>query len=171
MFDYFAVFYYVVVTSPAIAILIWLVFIVRKFFFKKKSASRILLVTAILYSLIAAYGIYSVNNLVKMGNERSANKIHNESEEDFQAVLNFKKPTHAEPIEWYADGGTILYKGYGYFIEVRKQIEEQNNIQGFIYGPRIIYKKNDEKGIPLEKSDFKFYPTEKLVKLLESSKD
>lgn len=169
MFDFFSVFYYVVVTSPVISLLIWLVFIVRKFFFKKKTANRIFLVAAILYSLLAGYGVYSVNNLVKMGNERSAKKIHNESEEDFQAVLNFKKPSHAEPVQFYADGGTILYKGYGYFIEVRKQLENQNNIQGFIYGPRIIYEKTDEKGIPLEKSDQKFYPTGELQKLLESN--
>ncbi len=86
---------------------------------------------------------------------------------DFESVKAGYKPVYANiVIEAYADGGTILYKHDGYFIEVHKEITTQNEMQGYIYGPKIIYEEKDAKGIPLEKSDLRFYSTDDLRKLL-----
>ena len=95
--------------------------------------------------------------------------------EDFLAVQNFKKPIYARPVDYAADGGTIVYKGQGYFIEVRKSIETQNldqpnEVQGYIYGPRIIYGAKNEKGINYEKQDLKFYPAQVLRDLLDKNR-
>ena len=99
--------------------------------------------------------------------------------EDFNAILNFKKPVHATidrdaPIP--LDGGTHYYQGMGYRLtwvqsglELRSaedtEAGRKNAISGFMFGPIL---KLEDFGIGFtEFSKVSFYPVKTLGKLLQ----
>jgi hypothetical protein len=104
-----------------------------------------------------------------------------EAVEDFNAVLNFKRPIHAKvdkDAAVPADGGTHYYVGNGYrltwvqsWFELRNGADANQSrnsaLSGFMFGP--ILKLEGFGGLG-EVSSVSFYPSEKLAKLLKLPK-
>lgn len=58
---------------------------------------------------------------------------------DYSLIGDGKPPLYAKKYAAYSDGGTIWYKGNGYFIYYVHSIHFENGIQGYLVGPRIRF--------------------------------
>ena len=108
--------------------------------------------------------------------------------EDYNAVLNFKRPIHlvtktkivdgrsveTNEIQFINDGGTKIYEGHGYHLMVVKRFFElggasKTGIRGYMYGPVITFDDKPELGDLKNISSVSFYPVDKLDQLLKSA--
>ena len=94
--------------------------------------------------------------------------------EDVNAVLAFKRPTHAKldaqaPLP--ADGGTTFYKGDGYSLTIVKSLfsftgADGKAVHGYMYGPALALEDDLGVGNGVSISRVSFYPADKLHELL-----
>ncbi len=95
-----------------------------------------------------------------------------EATEDFNAVLEGRKPIHAKldldaPLP--ADGGTVFYLGNKYNLTVIKSLSSFGSVRGYVYGPAIFFDKKFATGNSSSLSSTKFYSTESFNQLLKRS--
>ena len=105
--------------------------------------------------------------------------------EDYNAVLNFKRPdhlvTHTQVVEGRSmevnkirlasDGGTATYEGHGYHLTVVHCIYDlrgssETGVRGYMYGPVLTFDDTD-LGSLYQISSVSFYPADKLARLLK----
>jgi hypothetical protein len=96
--------------------------------------------------------------------------------EDFNAVLAYKRPVHAKlgPGPFFKDGGTLTYEGNGYDLTVIKSLfsfdkknEGEGEVNGYTYGPTLLFKESFGLGNMSRVSRVSFYPAEVLEKALK----
>ena len=83
---------------------------------------------------------------------------------DFQAVLQGKPPVHAradDSAPLAADGGTQTYVGAGYRLTVVQSLSSLGPVDGFVYGPVLVFDKALARGNTRELSDLRFYPLDR----------
>jgi hypothetical protein len=65
-----------------------------------------------------------------------------EAMEDFEAVANFAKPVHAKEEKLDVDvfdGGSTVWRGKGYSLEIRKRVSGIGSWRYFAYGPVVVF--------------------------------
>jgi len=90
--------------------------------------------------------------------------------DDFNAVLNFKQPVHAQidkkaPLP--ADGGTTFYKCAGHDLTVMKSLFSMGELHGYMYGPVLKLKSKIGDGNSCTISRISFYSIETLNLLMK----
>jgi hypothetical protein len=106
-------------------------------------------------------------DMSKLSNEDKA--TISEASEDFRAVVQGKKPVHAEfdadaPLP--SDGGTHYYKGKRYELTVLKSLSAFGEFSGIAYGPIITFDEDFAPGNASTISDIRVYSSEELRKFL-----
>jgi hypothetical protein len=96
-------------------------------------------------------------------------RIIQEASEDFRAVVEGKKPIHAEldndaPLP--SDGGTTFYKGNGYHLTISASLSSFGEFNGTAYGPIIRFDDTFAPGNTNQISDIRVYSQDELRKLL-----
>lgn len=91
-----------------------------------------------------------------------------EANEDFLLVTNGYKPKHAtfdENVPLPTDGGSTPWKGRQYSLVISQSLSSFGKLQGFIYGPIIVFDKEFAPGNSRQLSSLRFYSREQLRKL------
>ena len=96
-------------------------------------------------------------------------KIIQEASEDFRAVVQGKKPTHAKfdsdaPLP--SDGGTHFYKGDGYDLTISISLSDFGEFSGTAYGPILTFDDKFAPGNTNQISDIRVYSSDELRKFL-----
>ena len=58
---------------------------------------------------------------------------------DYRLILLGQSPRYAHEHATASDGGTTLYRGIGYELEDLHSMRAQDDVEGYIVGPRINY--------------------------------
>ena len=96
--------------------------------------------------------------------------------DDFNAVIDGKRPVHAEvdkDVPLPADGGTTFYKGDGYKLTIVKSLNGimrgKEYIHGYIYGPVISFEPDVMSGNFPNIQYLTFYTGDELQKFLSNN--
>jgi hypothetical protein len=94
-------------------------------------------------------------------------QIIREANEDFICVLQGRKPKNIKFDESYAlmDGGTVCYKGKGYSLTIVQSLSSFGKLNGYIYGPVIVFDKKFAPGNTNTVSSLRFYTNKQLKEL------
>ena len=127
---------------------------------------RVLILSAITllgisYSAHAQPIIFDDGEVAKIDSEISSSI--NQAMEDSDAVVGGNPPIHARvdanaPLP--SDGGTTYYLGQGYKLTILKSLASLAGVQGYFYGPIIVFDENVVVGNTNEISHIKFYSME-----------
>lgn len=97
-------------------------------------------------------------------------KIIKEANEDYLLVKNGKKPKNAKidtTAAFPGDGGTTYYKGNGYELTILKSLSSFGKLNGFVYGPIIVFNKKIASGNSNKVEFLRFYTMKQLKKLMK----
>lgn len=137
-----------------------------------KTAIKIILMlllasTSVLGETIAE-GPFSGVDLSSLSIESS--QTIKQANEDFILVLNGSMPLYAkfdEKAHLPSDGGTSFYKENNYSLIVVKSISTFGNLNGYIYGPIIKFKKEFAPGHSDSVQSLRFYSFEQMKEIIK----
>ena len=111
----------------------------------------------------------NINEDLSKGAELSTEEILNNANEDFEQVLKGNLPVHSvrHPTKPdLGDGGTTFYFNVNYELTIQKKLAKNNGVDGFMYGPIIVFNEIKEYGKQKEIKSIKFYTSAEMEKLL-----
>ncbi len=114
--------------------------------------------------------IMNKGEMAKMDGEIAASV--SQAIEDFDTVVNGNPPMHAKfdtSTLLPSDGGTTYYLGQGYKLTVLKSLASVGGVDGYFYGPIIVFDEKVVVGNSQEISHIQFYSMEVFRKLMQST--
>lgn len=136
-----------------------------------KFTKIVIAVISILFFCFKVYAqpvIIDDNSLSKIDN--SGKSCIKEATDDFDAVVNGKLPIHAKvdtSMPLPADGGTVYYIGKGYKLTIIESLAKIGGIDGYYYGPIIVFNEGISSGNFNLVSDVRFYSLKNFKKLFK----
>ncbi len=126
-----------------------------------KPIKALIIVICVLLSCLSVYAqsvVIDDNSLSKT--DDSIKECVREATDDFDAVINGNLPIHAAidiKIPLPADGGTKYYIGKGYKLTIVKSLAYIGSVNGYYYGPIIIFDEQISSGNSNQISYVRFY--------------
>ena len=130
---------------------------------EKSSAVKLpsILAMAALIALVSAAILLAPLSTYGSRNSPASPSVKDLAAIGFERVKSGLSPVcQSEPDYGLSDGGTLVYECAGYQLTVKRSLATQNGVDGYLYGPVIIF----ESGKKI--SDIRFYTGQELSYLL-----